>query len=408
MITSTEQYLRLKNVSIDNRDFEPDYKNPNFKLYEFNLSHCRAISRVSSTTDKQYFQGSSLLRKKIIQDKTQSVQSGKEIAFKEIFEISKREHDSALCKVKNLSKRKYMEDNTMSRRTKIKIKEKIFSLYAANPKIITFVTLTMIDKCTDRVGVKILNKFLTALRQIKGSFNYIWVAERQQNGNIHFHCIMNKRFDVEYINSLWVMQQFNAGLDNTEARIKLELKEGKTFKQLHNMGKIGQRITQKYLNPVDVKKVNSITKLSSYLTEYVTKNEQKFTCRVWHCSRGISRLFTKQIISKRLFDLTSSKKNSYRAKNGNIYVVKTFYHQYGLINTILNKKYFNNYLKEMNLLNSWILNGDDIKEGAKLSEQRFRDILYSYNDSKNKIKTKSISGRQTLMEILHSHKLNKN
>ena len=44
----------------------------------------------------------------------------------------------------------------------------------------------------------------------------------------------------------------------------------------------------------DVKQLNSsnIKSIASYVTKYVTKNNAKFECQVWNCSKRVSRLYT--------------------------------------------------------------------------------------------------------------------
>ena len=44
----------------------------------------------------------------------------------------------------------------------------------------------------------------------------------------------------------------------------------------------------------DVKQLNSsnIRSIASYVTKYVTKNNAKFKCQVWNCSKRISELYT--------------------------------------------------------------------------------------------------------------------
>ena len=42
----------------------------------------------------------------------------------------------------------------------------------------------------------------------------------------------------------------------------------------------------------DVKQLNSsnIRSVASYVTKYVTKNDAKFKCQVWNCSKRVSEL----------------------------------------------------------------------------------------------------------------------
>jgi len=44
----------------------------------------------------------------------------------------------------------------------------------------------------------------------------------------------------------------------------------------------------------DVKQLytNNISKITSYVTKYVTNNEAKFNCQVWNCSRKVSELYS--------------------------------------------------------------------------------------------------------------------
>ena len=44
----------------------------------------------------------------------------------------------------------------------------------------------------------------------------------------------------------------------------------------------------------DVKQLNSnnIRSITSYVTKYVTKNNAKFKCQVWNCSKRVSELYT--------------------------------------------------------------------------------------------------------------------
>lgn len=396
-----ELYKKL--ADLDARDQEKDFKNPYFKSYEFNLSHSRALARTSSSSSKQYFQGSSLLRKKKPKDTAQPVQETAKEIDQDIFTdtIFKQKANKIRSSI-DLYKKQFVEGKSMSRRTKIKVKEKMLAMYAASSKKFTFQTLTFVATVTDRNGIKCLNKYLTVLRKKIGLFNYIWVAEKQlkKTNNIHFHLIIDRRLDITEINSLWVCQQHNSKIINQDAALRFYNDYGLTFKQAHKKGYFYQRIVQSYLNPVDVKPVNSLNGLSSYLTNYVIKNESKICGSVWHCSKSISKLFTKQLISKKTFDKTSNGNinKCYSKKRKKMYVNKTFVHQYGLINNIFNKKYFNTYLKEMNLINSWILQNEKIDRGDHITEFRYREILYG-SDSLGNVETETMRPYMSTKQI---------
>jgi hypothetical protein len=403
-------YQKLYNdlSTIGKRDFEDYAPNKQFKTYEYNLSHTRSLARISESTSKQYFQGSSLLRKKIPKKEAVKLLEPTQTLDQSFFKRESKFITNKIRNVERLHKKQHVEDRGMSRRTRIKIKEKMMAVYAGSKNNFTLQTLTMVAECTDYQAVKCLNKYLTVLRKKDGLFNYVWVAEKQGNGNIHFHMIIDKRFEISYINSLWITQQYNSKIINEEQKLKFYNDYGTTFKKAHKMGceegNNWHQVIQKYLNPVDVKKVKTIDGMSQYLTNYVIKNESKLSCNIWHSSRNVSKLFTKQLISKKVFEKTCGILNRTYNKKGKQYVNKSYVHQYGIINNIYNKKYFKTYLKEMDLINSWILKNENIDCGVKIEYDYFQQILYGIDQKTGEAKTWSIKQYQTRSEIFHHYK----
>jgi len=65
-------------------------------------------------------------------------------------------------------------------------------------------TLPAKQKHTDNeIKSKLLNQFLTEMRTKKHFTDYIWKAEKQDNGNIHFHILTNKYISWELIREVW-------------------------------------------------------------------------------------------------------------------------------------------------------------------------------------------------------------
>lgn len=200
----------------------------------------------------------------------------------------------------------------LSPRSRGKIKDKATAFFRACPGERVFCTLTFIGPVDDRTGVSLLNKYLTSLRKEFANLQYLWVAERQQEtGNIHFHIILNKRISIRRYNALWVLQQYGAGLrGHTKFGVPVSIAE---VEERYKRGTI-----HKMFNPVDVKRVRSIAGLSAYLTKYITKQgrnpdgskkEVYFACSPWHCSRGVSRLFTKAVVGPSAFNYMMSLEN---------------------------------------------------------------------------------------------------
>lgn len=162
---------------------------------------------------------------------------------------------------------------SLSRRSKQKIRKKI-TCFARCYKRLSFVTLTFLNKVSDEQAVIILRKFLDNAKKRNEDFQYVWIAERQTKndafkGNVHFHMITNKYWKIEKWWNYW---------------IDLQLKNGITPRNKN----------YKPSSAFDVKQLNSsnIRSIASYVTKYVTKNNAKFKCQVWNCSKRVSELYT--------------------------------------------------------------------------------------------------------------------
>lgn len=107
--------------------------------------------------------------------------------------------------------------------------------------------------------------------------NYIWVAERQGNGTIHFHIITSDTLNVLVFNHFVAAYVFNS-LQKHDNNVQIS------------------HLSQSQYNGVDVSKrrtgLSCVSDVRKYLTKYVTKNKTTFTHYAWHCSRSISALFT--------------------------------------------------------------------------------------------------------------------
>lgn len=211
-------------------------------------------------------------------------------------------HFDRIVPLKTPGKTKY----SMSARTKTKIRQKITAwtrIKRKSPIKFVFITLTLTSKQigTDKDYSMMLNTFLTYLRKYYPLNNYLYVNERQtlNTGNIHTHLITDVYIPVHKANYIWC---------------KILAKNGYTFNGLPIFTK-----GQKNPNPVDVKAIYSIKRVSSYVTKYVTKNDSSFDSFIWNCSNSISRLFTSVKIwdSKTFSDLHEHFRHTIQAKLSN-------------------------------------------------------------------------------------------
>jgi hypothetical protein len=272
-----------------------------------------------------------------------------------------------------------------SARSRGKVKDKATAFFRATPHNRTFLTLTFIQDLTDYEGVQILNKFLTVLRSEKAGLQYLWVAERQQlnNGRIHFHLLLNRRLPIKRYNALWVLQQYNSGLvghkENGDIIEKEEVEKRYQYDITSKFRKKDPDSMMAVLNPFDIEPAYNINGLSYYLTKYITKQKKdmEFTCLTWHCSRRISKLFTKEVVSPSTFAYLMSL-NNYKIdlKTGECWA------PHKLQTTFFTMVYVNNKgaplsrLKQLEKVNKWVLNNFDPGQLRMIDDFLYRKIIW--------------------------------
>jgi|SRR5580698_79323 hypothetical protein len=262
----------------------------------------------------------------------------------------------------------------LSARSRGKIKDKATAFFRAAPGSRTFCTLTFVAAVDDKTAITILNKFLVQLRKQFSDLQFLWVAERQKEnikfpGNIHFHMLLNKRLPVGRWNAMWVLQQYNSGLigeDRYGDRVEKKTIEEAYAIDASNGFKCSKKKpteVQKIFNPFDIRKVHGISGLSNYLTKYITKQEhnEPFGCATWHCSRRVSRMFTRTTVGPGAFAYMKSFANfKVDRKTGECWQAKEITGAF-FVNVYANdKKAPLRYLRELEQINKWILTGLDI------------------------------------------------
>lgn len=326
--------------------------------------------------DIKKFSGSSAIRTKPKATQAQGIEAPAENDGKQIDAFTHEQNDNIQDIYQDAQQgiERAKAARAMSQRTRRKIKDKALNfIYAQGRTDFYFMTLTFVNRCEDYRATKILNRFLTSLRDYNGTFAYIWVAERQNKnkahpGNIHFHVIMDLRINVEKVNALWVLTQYNAGIMHPEI----------SYEQIAVAYKANT--VKKLLNPLDVKHAKNIDKIAAYLTTYVTKNKDEFTCAKWGCSRHISRLATHMQVDEAIAEETENVKINYAVnhRTKKLYVVQPFDTEHARIRTIYNKEYFKNKLSPLTALNAFLLYMQE-----HLRPADFPDELFDLSNQKN-------------------------
>lgn len=290
----------------------------------------------------------------------------------------------------------------LSQHSKDVIRQRTMTFFANadfNKKNVTFATITITDPKKgeynpvyhDTIIIKQFSTFLETLKRSYKLSNYIWVAERQQNGKIHFHaifCFNSKFLSIRLINRIWLHYlskvEFKIINDSKENRKKyLEKNEnyltydkiikGQSFEsisQTYDKIKDKSAIDRVLSNPVDFQYIKTIKhgefeKMAQYITKYISKNDSVIYGRPWSCTRNISKLITEIKLNTKEFQEIMQNANIYKASTKKITIegknmileIECKYYQLNMKDEE-NKKIFREKFREINKQNNKILNFD--------------------------------------------------
>jgi hypothetical protein len=142
-----------------------------------------------------------------------------------------------------------------------------------NERKLVFLTLTLsaVQVHSDQeIKSKILRPFMRWLRESQGCNNYIWKAEVQKNGNIHFHIIIDQFVPKDEIRIKW-----NECQDNLRYHERYRYKFG-----------------DKEAPSTQIEIVQSQDQIEKYIGKYISKSQgcRAIEGRVWEASRNIKSL----------------------------------------------------------------------------------------------------------------------
>lgn len=171
---------------------------------------------------------------------------------------------------------------------------------------IGFVTLTLASKqmhTDNEIKTLLLNQFLIEAKKKWGMRNYLWRAEAQKNGNIHFHILCDKFIPWSELRDTWNRIQNKLGYVNRYRdemnrfhtggfKVRTDLLRKWSYKDQIRAWKYGSKNDWNSPNSTDVHSVRHISKLSAYLSKYIAKNQpgRIIDGRLWGCSIKISSL----------------------------------------------------------------------------------------------------------------------
>lgn len=182
---------------------------------------------------------------------------------------------------------------------------------------VAFVTLTLPSRQVHsdiEIIEKCLNSLLIEIKKYYNVSNYVWRAEKQKNGNVHFHLIIDKFISWSELRDRWNRIINKLGyVDRYRNFLKEWHSSGFKVRKdlLKNWDEQAQRLaytkgkTNDFNNPnsTDIHSTKKIRNITKYLTKYLTKNEThenqpttdksefaKCTGRIWGCNRELSNI----------------------------------------------------------------------------------------------------------------------
>jgi hypothetical protein len=154
---------------------------------------------------------------------------------------------------------------------------------------IAFITLTLsaVQIHSDNyIKRNMLNQFLVELKQKWNVTEYVWKAERQLNGNIHFHILVNRFIPWYELRGTWNRIQQKEGY-LSRYRVEQEKWHSKGFRLRESLEKnwsrenqikaykIGLKTNWSNPNSTDIHSVQFINNVGSYVCKYMSKNDIK-------------------------------------------------------------------------------------------------------------------------------------
>lgn len=137
---------------------------------------------------------------------------------------------------------------------------------------VNFITLTLsapqFEVSDKEIKNQMLKRWILNMRRNFNLASYVWRAERQKNGNIHFHFVTDTFIPYDSIRDAWNHEQ------------------GK----YHFIEIFRHRNKSQFPNSTDVHAIKNIRNLASYIVKYMTKDSSKIDTiegKVWDCSTNL-------------------------------------------------------------------------------------------------------------------------
>lgn len=151
---------------------------------------------------------------------------------------------------------------------------------------VSFITLTLASEqvhSDNEIKKELLNQFLIEARKKWSVDKYVWRAEKQNNGNIHFHIVVDKFIQYDRLRKVWNRIQNKLGYvdryaDNQKAfhsdGFKFQKKFAKNWSYAKQKKAYHEGMACNWINPnsTDIHSVAKVKNLANYIGKYCSKN----------------------------------------------------------------------------------------------------------------------------------------
>ena len=188
---------------------------------------------------------------------------------------------------------------------------------------LAFVTLTLPSEqihSDNEIKAKCLNSYLIELKKFYKVHNYIWRAEKQKNGNIHFHLLIDKFIPYQEIRDRWnrvinklgYVDRYRENQINffqNGFRIRTELLKTWPADKQRQAYKRGAKLHWNSPNSTDIHSIRNIQNIKLYISKYLTKEKNNNEVaqdnideviaqggRIWGCNYELSNIKGAQTI----------------------------------------------------------------------------------------------------------------
>ncbi len=171
---------------------------------------------------------------------------------------------------------------------------------------LSFITLTLSSTQIHSDNVikeTLLNQFLIEARKKWNVDKYLWRAETQVNGNIHFHIVTDRFIPHSELRDVWNRIQNKLGyVDRYREemrsfhkggfRVRQELLNKWSYKNQLRAYRTGSRKDWNSPNSTDIHSIWKVKNLSAYLSKYCTKNDncRAVEGRLWGLSQSLTAM----------------------------------------------------------------------------------------------------------------------